>query len=341
MPELKPLPLRRTPRWWWLALAAILLALLFFTPFGGWLQSFFTGVHGQDVYAALDTAEARLPRDPRERERLLAITAKTDGEAPIGLEFGPRLHPAGTLARLRYETFDENGAPIDDWRVRALVPTLGAGPFFREDLEFFPDAIIPIPRRFVKSRWVQVDGCGKPLPFPPPPAEKPVGAIAKRDIPDPPDLRAIVVRRDAGTGYVDLKVDEAWLREHPEPIKFGVATVCRYDPSARQWESLQPPDPDRNWRLAPLSLADAASGERVAFEVPRETALFWIRWFEDREGNRSARMTRWRDALAVSGPILCNDLDLGPVPEGRVAACVPFRDQAQARLVPRPDIACN
>jgi hypothetical protein len=31
------------------------------------------------------------------------------------------------LARLRYETFDESDNRIDDWQVRALVPTIGNG----------------------------------------------------------------------------------------------------------------------------------------------------------------------------------------------------------------------
>src|SRR3954471_1925134 len=81
------------------------------TPFGGWVQSFFfgTGVRWDNAYIALDTAEANLPRNERERERVLMINRAAEDEAPIGLKVGPRLHPAGTLATLRYEIFDENG----------------------------------------------------------------------------------------------------------------------------------------------------------------------------------------------------------------------------------------
>src|SRR3954463_8230344 len=80
------------------------------TPFGGWVQSFFfgTGVRWDNAYIALDTAEANLPRNERERERVLMINLAAEDEAPVGLKVGPRLHPAGTLATLGYEIFDEN-----------------------------------------------------------------------------------------------------------------------------------------------------------------------------------------------------------------------------------------
>jgi len=106
-----------------IALLALLAAVGYacLTPFGGWIQSFFfgTGVRWQNAYVALDAAEMNLPRDPRERERLLMANAMTEGEMPIGLKAGPRLHPVGTLAHLRYEIFDENGEPKDSWEVRA------------------------------------------------------------------------------------------------------------------------------------------------------------------------------------------------------------------------------
>ena len=54
---------------------------------------------------------------------------------------------------------------------------------------------------------------------------------------------------------------------------------------------------------------------------------------------RHLRDTPRQKALAVSGPILCNDVDLNPAP-GRVAACVPFADRAEARLVPSSPEAC-
>jgi len=90
----------------------------------------------------------------------------------------------------------------------------------------------------------------------------------------------------------------------------------------------------------PLLPAEASPGDRVAFELPRETALFWVYWSEQNEVNPSARSVRWRDALVVSGRVLCNDIGLGPAPAHQVAACVPFADHAEARFVPSPGAAC-
>ena len=71
--------------------------------------------------------------------------------------------------------------------------------------------------------------------------------------------------------------------------------------------------------------------------LPEEIALFRVRWTEDEDPPGSGRAVH--EALAVSGPILCNDVDLNPAP-GRVAACVPFADRAEARLVPSSPEAC-
>ena len=115
-----------------LAAAAALLGMLWVvaalvatrTAFGGWVRSLAFGVRWQDAYVALETAEANLPRDPRERERLLLAWAQADGAAPANTPSGPRLRRAGTVARLRYEALDEVGEAYDTWEVRALVPPL-------------------------------------------------------------------------------------------------------------------------------------------------------------------------------------------------------------------------
>ncbi len=89
----------------WSLAAAVIAALvvLAMTPFGGWMESFIagSGVRWQNAYAALEAAETNLPRDPRERERMLIAWARTEGDPPAGMKIGPRLHAPGTLARLR------------------------------------------------------------------------------------------------------------------------------------------------------------------------------------------------------------------------------------------------
>ena len=86
---------------------------------------------------------------------------------------------------------------------------------------------------------------------------------------------------------------------------------------------------------------DAGRAPRVVVPLPEETALFYARWVEREEGERSARMQTLRDTLATSGPVLCEDIDLGAAPAGRVPACVPFEDRAQALFVTDPRAQCG
>ena len=106
-------------------------------------------------------------------------------------------------------------------------------------------------------------------------------------------------------------------------------------------EAARPPDPRRTWRLEPLTPADTAAGDRPAFELPREVALFQVHWVEYHDDLPSARNMAYKDALVTSGPVLCNDIDMPPAPEGRVPACVPFADRAEARFVPSPKKPCG
>jgi hypothetical protein len=412
------------------------------TPFGGWIQSFFygTGARWQDVYTALEAAETNLPRHAGERERLLLANAHADSEPPLGLKIGPRLHPVGTLARLRYETFDENGERIDEWQVRALVPQIGGehGPYWdhacprpcQEEtrrsggtriyrsgepgiaeewvlrmpvgrpfelksrplqmqdildtrprrlpltsvrvgdrhvqrpakilvtlveacpaqvrtatvLNFeFDSNTVPMPRGFQTTRWVQLDGCGQLEQLPPPPRqERPVHITPETAV--PAALETVSVRRQTGTGHAALKVNEMWLQQHNAPVSFQVINVCRYDATTNRWQALPPPDPRVRWRIAPQSGEEARSGERTAFELPRETALFWVGWTEedDRRGRpQSAGNVLFRQTLVTSGPVLCNDIAIGTLPIAQVAACVPFADHAEARFVPDPAEGCR
>jgi hypothetical protein len=428
-------------RRWLLLVPLLAVAAVAPTPFGGWLQSFVfgTGVRWENAYVALDTAEANLPRNARERERQLVANLLGDSSTPRGLKPGPRVHPAGTLARLRYETFDEAGALLDSWEVRAVMPSIGngTGPFWREpcgracretidrskgfrlrrsgepgiaeewvlrmplgkaielgpqplrtqdildarlrtvplgsvrvdgrslprpnrirvtlvdacaaqvrvgttmNFEFEPNVSVPIPRGLVKSRWVELDGCGKLSPLPPPPEEPRVQIARAAAVKEAPDLRAITAHRDGANGRAELRVDEAWVSTHGEPVEFHVDRLCRYDPQTGEWQVQPLPDPRRTLRIEPLALAEAAAGARVAFGLPPGPGLFWLRWSESAVRERDARAVRRRNATVVSGPVMCNDISMGTPPEGTVAACVPFASSAEARFVPVPEMACR
>ncbi len=438
MSEPRP-DLNRNARIAFSLLAIAGLAWLVTTPAGGWVQSWFfgTGVRWQNAYVALDTAEMNLPRNGQERERMLKAWAMAENELPVEFEWGPRLHPAGTLARLRYETFDENEEPLEAWEVRALVPNIGNGngPFWREpcaqscteeidqgsgtrlhrsgeaglpeevvlrmpvgkaytlkprplqthdildtrprsaalrsvqvndktvpvpskirvtlvaactgnvrvgttmNVKFAQNTTVSVPLGFTTSRWAQLDGCGKLEPFEPPPVHVPVPPTrVKLEL---PDLHAVIARRDPQTGVGALRVDEAWLRQHNMPVVVHVDLVCRYDPAAEKWQLLPRPDARLSWRLEPLSDADAAFGNRVAFELPTETGLYWLHWSERNDVNPVERLAVNRHSVVASGPILCNDVMIGEPPPGKVATCVPFDNRAEARFVPEPYKACT
>jgi hypothetical protein len=384
-------------------LAVVVVLVATRTPFGGWVRSLAFGVRWQDAYVALETAEANLPRDPRERERLLLAWALVDGPAPASLPSGPRLHRAGTVARLRYEALDEVGEAYDTWEVRALVPPLPAlddtsGPlgrpgcpaecqealarggtrlersgdpgiapewvlrmpvdrpldlaarpiatqdlFDREPrrlalqslregdheirrpaglrvtlleaceadvrvgsithLDFEPTLIVPIFRGFRRRWWAQADGCAELLRPPARPEAAPVlPAPAPPPVPEPPPTPT------------------------PEPI-----------PVPPSLPRIAAPPPRHGPPPGTRAAGEARTEERVALYLPRETALFRVRWIEgDADGGQTARETR-----LTSGAILCNDVMLGPPPPGRIPVCVPFPDHAEARFVPQPPDECG
>jgi hypothetical protein len=67
--------------------------------------------------------------------------------------------------------------------------------------------------------------------------------------------------------------------------------------------------------------------DQILLTISEPVGLFWVEWEED--GHRVT-------SFAFAGRTLCNDVMLGPAPEGRVAVCVPFADRAEARFVPDP-----
>jgi hypothetical protein len=82
-------------------------------------------------------------------------------------------------------------------------------------------------------------------------------------------------------------------------------------------------------------------GNRVAFELPKETALYWVHWSEFKEVDARRRTSVNRESLVLTGPVQCNDIELGEAPAGKIAACVPFTAHAEARFVPQPVKACT
>ena len=247
-------------------------------------------------------------------------------------------------------------------------------------LDFEPSVIVPIFRGFRRRWWAQVDGCPgllqpparaeqalvlpapppppmpepPPLPTPlpvavpapePPPTPKPMPPSAPRIAAPPPPqgpqsgtpAPGVHVSREPGTGFLSLRVDEAALQRQGRPLHFEARDICRYDAAADRWR-LEPWSlPSRRIRILPRAAGEGRAEERVALHLPREAGLFRVRWIEaDADGGPTPRET-----LLTSGAILCNDVMLRPPPPGRIAACVPFPDHAEARFVPQPPDECE
>ena len=107
-----------------------------------------------------------------------------------------------------------------------------------------------------------------------------------------------------GTIERDGRSGTVRLVAHGPAVKFEIDGLCRYDPQSNRWS---------RERFGPIS-------------------KYWVQWKEN--GRPFA-------SLAVSGPVLCNDIHLAPTSRTDViAACIPLRQSAQAAYVPDPKIDC-
>jgi len=153
-----------------------------------------------------------------------------------------------------------------------------------------------------------------------------------------PSGGAISVRRQTKTGWASVQVDETMLRR---PVNFLLRGFCKYDPDKRHWQQVP-------WHLLglPTRLEPPMPGlihPLVLVNLPQEISLFAVYWTEAgaAPAGHGSYTPVWREQIVTSGPVLCEDLHIGPPPEGMVAACVPFKDSAEARFVPRPDEECG
>jgi hypothetical protein len=405
-----------------------------------------------DAYTALGAGEhVRSARD-RDADPVRLANADAENELPRGFTPGPRIHPPGTLAHLRYQTFDSTGASLESWEVRALVPPLPAieghgnqerplvettpcsgacgdrgrtglvmvhsgqpglsaewvlrmpvgrtfdlgprtlitqdllgaarrvsltsrrdgdryvtepaniqvtlhavcaakvrlGSFTRFELD--PNAIVPFPRGWRTYRWVQLDDCGRIAPLAETAPVAPPQPRVARTVPESAGDTShaiLTVRREPGQGFVQLLVDEAWLQREGIPRTIRLEARCRYDPAANAWEPVSATGPSGSLRVMVRPPDEAGRPPRVLSLLPREPGLFWVQWIEGLRDTSGGEMRSGRDAafrrheaFVPSGPILCNDLEIGAPPAGTVVACVPFADRAQAQFVPKPDSSC-
>jgi hypothetical protein len=134
--------------------------------------------------------------------------------------------------------------------------------------------------------------------------------------------------RTGGTGIGSLRARTSDLIHLKAPREVAIRAVFRYDPATDAWARLTLDSlPSITLRKASPRQIYSAESDPVLLTIPQPVGLFWAIWEED--GHRLA-------TAIYAGPVLCNDVMLGPAPPGRLAICVPFADRAEARFVPDP-----
>src|SRR5262249_24089998 len=159
-------------------------------------------------------------------------------------------------------------------------------------------------------------------------------AQGRRTLTSKQEPRPVVyVDRDSRSGMCSLKVNGYLLqRATPRPTTVRFSSLWRYEPEQKRWRKVtRTGDEAVQVDLAKRDVFGSQTDQVVTI-LPREVALFWLEWLED---------DRPFSALAVSGPVLCNDIDIGDPPEGMIAACVPLGGRAGAMFVPDPKIHCR
>jgi hypothetical protein len=201
-------------------------------------------------------------------------------------------------------------------------------------------SMVPLPREWRVTHWVEVRGCESMMNAPPAQAQLgpriPMPEPPKRlrpSWPDPePKWEAIKPMRAGRVQPLTLIVNEDWMRDHRQPMSFALLRACRYDAQANRWVTLPKPP-----RTAPIEPRDESfSGQRVAFEFPEMTALYFAEWRETRERGT----VRLHSALIPAGPVACEENELPPPQGSEVVACVPEGGVARTRLVPAPGDTC-
>ena len=121
-------------------LAGIVIALVLIV--GAAIVAFFVP-RFSNAYVALEATEAVYAGHGADAERVRLANAMVENEPPRGLTLGPRIHPVGTLAHVRYETLARSGEVVSTTEVRALAPPL---PYFGIDAPGGPYGRIDCPQ---------------------------------------------------------------------------------------------------------------------------------------------------------------------------------------------------
>jgi hypothetical protein len=137
---------------------------------------------------------------------------------------------------------------------------------------------------------------------------------------------------DKTTGVSALYANGILLLDRQSPPKFQFDGLWRYDVDANKWSWVEVKTHAAAINSPQKRQVYSREHDQEVLELTKGIGLLWVRWKED---------DRETEAFVFAGPILCNDVMLGPEPSGMVAVCVPFADHAKAMFVPDPHIHCN
>ena len=134
--------------------------------------------------------------------------------------------------------------------------------------------------------------------------------------------------RTGGTGLGSLRARTSDLIHLKAPRHVAIRALFLYDPAKDAWARVALDSlPSITLRRARPRQIYSSESDPVLLTMPQPVGLFWATWDED--GHRLS-------SAVYAGPILCQDVMLGPAPPGHVALCVPFANRAEARFVPDP-----
>jgi hypothetical protein len=147
----------------------------------------------------------------------------------------------------------------------------------------------------------------------------------------------VYAARDGGRCSVRVRTPIVSTRARPPTVT--LQALCRYQPGSDHWAPVAlPAARSRLARPNPYPpAARSMASDTLLFDVTmlaaieKAPALIAIEWTA--EGTRSS-------AVLACGGILCQDLDLRAPPPGKIAACAPGKQSAEARFVADPELEC-
>ena len=184
--------------------------------------------------------------------------------------------------------------------------------------------------------WYRMGARGEPgVPLP-----ERLPAVPREVKVSPVDAGAIAVRLAPDSGFATLRIDETWLSSRGEAVQAQVRVACRYLPEKDQWQRIAASPTRIAYRMEPRTQGEAKGEERLFYELPRESGLYWVYWIETLEGGDPTRNAVQHTELVTANRAKCGPAISEITPAGKVGACVPLDGQLETRFVADPAVAC-